>query len=251
MVRDLFLVGRLNTLFCTPLGCGLWDACGEKNVQPKISFTTHRAPITTKIFELGYALPTKNQVVCVDLGMSPQALAAKIKGCDPAYITDKTRKVGHHLFHLFGRTEACVKGLVKLAGFLGNDIDRAAVANVTKQSKHVLEVYGEGCARVLTGPNMNAKKRMLSSWLPDMRRCGYLPRVAAASRIFGSSPAVAKVVPFPLFFGLSLSLSFISPSPTPPSPPPLTRKFQTPLPPFTTRLPSTGGSLLCWRSPLL
>ena len=37
------LFGRLNTLFCIPLGCGLWDACGEKSVQPKISFTTHRA----------------------------------------------------------------------------------------------------------------------------------------------------------------------------------------------------------------
>ena len=35
------LFGRLNTLFCIPLGCGLWDACGEKNVQPKKHFTSH------------------------------------------------------------------------------------------------------------------------------------------------------------------------------------------------------------------
>ena len=35
------LFGRLNVFFCIPLGCGLWDACGEKNVQPKKHFTSH------------------------------------------------------------------------------------------------------------------------------------------------------------------------------------------------------------------
>ena len=91
--------------------------------------------------------------------MSPQALAAKIKGCDPAYITDKTRKVGNHLFHLFGRTEACVKGLVKLAKIIGGGVDREAVAAVTKQIDNVRTAYGEASTSTLKGHSMDAKVR--------------------------------------------------------------------------------------------
>ena len=91
------------------------------------------------------------------MGMKTQLVTREIAAVDPSYITDEMRKVGPRLYHLFGHTPEVIKALCKIAQNLGGEVDREAVAAVTKQIGNVRTAYGEASTSTLKGHSMDAK----------------------------------------------------------------------------------------------
>jgi len=157
VARDLFLAKGHETLFCIPLGGGLRDLLAEKHFVSSDCICARRAPIISRILGMRHGLPAHGKVVAEDLGMKTKVVTAAINAVDPSYITDEMRKVGPRLYHLFGHTPEVIKALCKIAQNLGGEVDREAVAAVTKQIDNVRTAYGEASTSTLKGHSMDAK----------------------------------------------------------------------------------------------